>query len=167
MDKDLLYEIIAKIGGEEAVKLAKELQVKKQATEDDLSKATGIKLNDVRKILFRLNCFSLAASESIQDEKTGWMIFYWKLQAERLDSIIRTQKRKILDRLQTRLEFEKNHDFYICKNNNCGKFPFEEVVESIFRCPKCGGELDHFDNSEVIATLESKLAALQEEVKSE
>jgi len=167
MGKDLLYEVITKIGGEAAVKLAKELQSRKQATEDDLSKATGIKLSEVRKILFRLNCFSLATSESIQDKKTGWLIFFWRLHAERLDSLIRTQKRRILEKIEARLEFEKSHDFYYCKNDHCGKFPFEEVVESIFRCPKCGGELVHFDNSEVITILESKLNALRDEVKRE
>ena len=167
MGKDLLYEVITKIGGDDAAKLAKELRARKQATEDDLSKATGIKLSDLRKILFKLNCFSLTTSESTQDKKTGWLIFFWRLQAERLDSIIRTQKRRILEKIGARLEFEKNHDFYYCKNDHCGKFPFEEVVESIFRCPKCGGELVHFDNSEVIATLESKLNALREEVKRE
>ncbi len=167
MDKDLLYDVILKIGGEDAVKLAKELQGRKQATEDDLSKATGIKLNDVRKILFKVHCFSLVTSESIQDNKTGWLIFYWRLQADRLESLIRTQKRRILEKIEARLDFEKNHDFYYCKNNHCGKFPFEEVVESIFHCPKCGGELVHFDNSRVVATLESKLNALLEEVKRE
>ncbi|RLI04920.1 transcription factor, partial [Candidatus Bathyarchaeota archaeon] len=106
-------------------------------------------------------------SESVQDKKTGWLIFYWRIQEDQLKSVIRAQKRRILEKLQVRLEFEKEHDFFYCNDNHCGRYTFEEAMENIFRCPKCGGPLQHFDNSKTIEMLEKKIKELKEELENE
>ncbi|MEM3736810.1 MAG: transcription factor [Candidatus Bathyarchaeia archaeon] len=166
VDESLLYRVVSRFG-EDAVKIMKELMAKGKATEDELARATGVKLNDIRRILFKLSNFSLTFTESIQDEKTGWIIFYWKPQPERLDTVVKTQKRRILDKLNARLEYEKSHDFYYCKSNDCQRLTFEEAMESIFRCPKCGRNLEHFDNTKILETLTKTINMLKEEIESE
>lgn len=167
MDEALLYKVVSKIGGADAVKLVKQLKKMGKATEEDLAKTTEIKLNELRKKLFKLHSFSLVTSESVQDEKSGWLIFYWRLQEDQLESIIRAQKKRILEKLEARLEFEKNHDFFHCAQSNCGRYTFEEALEHLFKCPKCGGNLEHYDNARVIETLEHKIKQLKEEVERE
>ena len=168
MSNSLLRLVASKIGGEVAVKLVSELKKRGKATEDELAKNTNIKLNELRKTLFRLQKFSIITPEVVHDKNSGWMIFYWRLREDRLESIIRTQKRKVLEKLKERLEYERSHDFYVCVNKKCGgRFTFEEAMEYVFRCPNCGGPLEHFDNSQIIRVLEEKIAKLEEEIESE
>mgnify|MGYP000032268913 FL=1 len=124
-------------------------------------------MNEIRKILIRLHNFSLVTSESIQDSQSGWLIFYWRLQEDQLQSIIKAQKRRILEKLKARLEFEKTHDFFFCNDKHCGRYTFEEAVENFFKCPSCGGSLQHFDNSKVVEFLEKKVESLKEELEHE
>jgi transcription initiation factor TFIIE subunit alpha len=167
MGESLLYRVVSKIGGDDAVKIVSELKKRGKATEEDLAKATGIRLNEIRKILIRLHNFSLVTSESIQDSQSGWLIFYWRLQEDQLQSIIKAQKRRILEKLKARLEFEKTHDFFFCNDKHCGRYTFEEAVENFFKCPSCGGSLQHFDNSKVVEFLEKKVESLKEELEHE
>jgi len=167
LDEDLILKAVTKIGGEDAKKIVKFLLEKGKATEDEITKATEVKLNEIRKILFKLHGFNLAVSQSIQDKKTGWLIFYWRVQPEQHESVIRTQKRRILERLKTRSQYEQEHDFYYCFNETCRKLTFEEAMESIFKCPTCGKTLQHFDNAEVIERLSERVNALKNELDTE
>ncbi|MFH1327280.1 MAG: transcription factor [Candidatus Bathyarchaeota archaeon] len=166
-DKHLLCKVVEKIGGENAVKIVEVLLDKTKATEDELARGTGIKLNEIRKILFKLNSFSLAFSESLQDKKTGWLIFTWRVRLDQLDMVIKNQKSRILAKLKTRFEYEVSHDFYTCNNNGCEKLAFEDAVESIFKCPKCGKSLEHFDNTKVVENLNNVVKSLAKELDSE
>ncbi len=166
VDEAVLYKVVSRFG-DDAVKIVKELMARGRATEDELNRATGVKLNEIRKILFKLHNFSLAFSESIQDEKSGWLIFYWRIQLNRLDTVITTQKRRILEKLEARLEYERAHDFYYCNNDDCQRLTFEEAMESIFKCPKCGKSLEHFDNTQIIDLLTKTINSLREEMESE
>lgn len=166
VDEALLYQVVSRFG-DDAVNIVKELMAKGKATEDELSRATGVKLNEIRKILFKLHNFSLAFSESVQDEKTGWLIFYWRIQSSRLDTVVKTQKRRILKKLEVRLDYEKSHDFYYCDGNDYTRLTFEEAMESIFKCPKCGKSLEHFDNTQIVTMLTETINSLREEMESE
>ncbi|RLI05816.1 transcription factor, partial [Candidatus Bathyarchaeota archaeon] len=68
MEDRLLQKVALKIGGEEAIKIVEELKKKGKLTEEELAKATNIKLSDIRKILFKLHNFSLVTSEGVQDK---------------------------------------------------------------------------------------------------
>ncbi|RLI27352.1 MAG: transcription factor [Candidatus Hecatellales archaeon] len=167
-DGEILRLVASKIGGEVAVKLVSELKKRGRATEDDLAKNTNIKLNELRKTLFTLQKFSIITPEIVQDKGSGWMIFYWRLREDQLESIIRTQKRRVLEKLRERLEYEREHDFYVCVNPRCGvRYTFEEAMERMFRCSKCGSPLEHYDNTQIIAVLEDKIAKLEAEIKRE
>lgn len=167
MNKDLIFRAVEIIGGEDAVKVAKDIIEKGKATEDELTKDTGVKLPDLRKIMFKLKNFSLVTSESIQDKATGWLIFYWRLRPDQVEGVIKTQKRRAIDKLKIRLEFEKSHDFYHCQSEGCNKVSFEVAMDTIFRCPKCGNRLMHFENSTSIEALTSKIELLQKELDNE
>ncbi len=167
-NRDILLLIADKIGGDVAVKIVSELEKRNMATEDEIAKNTGLNLIEIRKNLFKLRNFSIVASEIVQDRNTGWSIFYWKLRSDQLESIIRSQKRRVLEKLKERLEYEKNHDFYRCVNEKCGKrYTFEEAMEHLFKCPACRSPMEHYDNSHIVKILEQKIAELEEEIKHE
>lgn len=159
-----LMKVAEALGEEEAVKLIEILKNCEEITDDEIANKTGIRLNNVRKILCKLYNHSLVSLRRTRDPKTGWFIFHWKLQPDQLEGFILSQKRRVYEKLNIRLEYEKNHDFYYCYTPGCRRVPFEEAVELVFRCPTCGKPLMHYNNEKIIHVLTKKLEQLRKEL---
>jgi transcription initiation factor TFIIE subunit alpha len=164
VDDKTLNKVAEVFGNEDAVKVMGVLKGADEITDDEIANKTGIRLNSVRKILYKLYDHSLVALRRSRDENTGWFIFHWKLQPDQLEGFILNQKRRVLEKLQIRLDYEKGHDFYYCGSPKCQRIPFEDAVESVFRCPSCTNALVHFDNQHIIKALESKVEQLRKEL---
>ena len=164
INDEVLYTIAKIIGGDEAVAIVKEMKNGEEFTVEDLALKTGIRVNDVRKVIYKLYNHSLVASRRFRNPETGWFVFQWKLQPELVEGFVQSMKQKILKKLRIRLEYERGHEFYHCGNPNCPKVSFEEAMELVFRCPKCGGFLRPYDNRPVIEALEKKVRELEEEL---
>jgi len=164
IDDETLNKVAEVFGSEDAVKVVNVLKGVAETTDDEIANKTGIRLNFVRKILYRLYDHSLVGLRRSRDETTGWFIFHWRLQPDQLEGFILNQKRRILEKLQARLDYEKGHDFYYCGEPKCRRIPFEEAVELVFRCPSCGKPLMHFDNLHLIDALAEKLEQLRKEL---
>lgn len=161
---DVLFKVAEILGGEEAVEIVDVLSKVDETTDEEIVAKTEIRLNDVRKILYRLYDHSLVGLRRTRDKNTGWFIFHWKLQPDQLDGFVLNQKRKILDKLEARLEYEKNHDFYYCYTPGCKRVPFEDAMELVFRCPICDKPMRHFDNGKIIDFLSKKVEELRKEL---
>jgi transcription initiation factor TFIIE subunit alpha len=164
IDDAALMRIAEALGEEEAIKLIESLKNSEETTDDEIANKTGIRLNSVRKILYKLYDHSLVSLRRTRDPKTGWFIFHWKLQPDQLEGFILSQKRRVLEKLDIRLEYEKNHDFYYCHTPGCRKIPFEDAVEVVFKCPTCGKSLMHFENRKIVETLAKKVEQLRKEL---
>jgi len=160
---DTMIKVVRVISGEDAVKIIKALSQADEMTEEEIVAKTGVRLNDVRKILYKLYEHSLVGLRRIRDKNTGWFIFYWRIRMDQLEGFIISQKKRILEKLEMRLEYERSHDFYYCYTPGCKRVTFEEATEYIFRCPTCNKPLNHYDNSKIIEALSKKI----EQIKSE
>jgi transcription initiation factor TFIIE subunit alpha len=164
VDDETLVKVAEVLGQEEAIKIIYTLKDAGEVTDDEIANKTGIRLNFVRKILYRLYDHSLVSLRRSRDENTGWFIFHWKLQPDQLEGFITNQKRHVLQKLDARLGYEKNHDFYYCGIPGCRRVPFEEAMELIFRCPTCSKPMMHFDNGKVVEVLSRKVDQLRKEL---
>ncbi|MGQ9565220.1 MAG: transcription factor E [Candidatus Bathyarchaeales archaeon] len=164
VDEETLRKVAEVVGSEEAIKVIEILKDSNEITDDEIANKTEIRLNTVRKILYKLYDHSLVSLRRSRDENTGWFIFHWKLQPDQLEGFILNQKRRVLEKLQTRLDYEKRHDFYYCHTPGCKRVPFEEAMELVFRCPTCTKPLMHFDNSKIIEILNKKVDQLRKEL---
>ncbi|MGB9135202.1 MAG: transcription factor [Candidatus Bathyarchaeia archaeon] len=164
VDDETLMKVAEVLGQEEAIKIIYTLKDAGEVTDDQIATKTGIRLNSVRKILYRLYDHSLVSLRRSRDENTGWFIFHWKLQPDQLEGFITNQKRHVLQKLDTRLGYEKNHDFYYCGTPGCRRLPFEEAVELVFRCPTCNKPMMHFDNGKMVEVLSRKVDQLRKEL---
>jgi transcription initiation factor TFIIE subunit alpha len=164
VDDETLMKVADVLGQEEAVKIIYTLKDAGEVTDDQIANKTEIRLNTVRKILYRLYDHSLVSLRRSRDENTGWFIFHWKLQPDQLEGFITNQKRHVLQKLDTRLSYEKNHDFYFCDTPGCKRVPFEDAVELVFRCPTCNKPLMHFDNGRIVEVLSRKVDQLRKEL---
>jgi len=160
VDDELLFNVASIIGGEEAINVVKILRDKGEATDDEISQATEMRLNDARKALFKLYNHSIVIYNRIRDPNTGWFIFRWKLQPDHIEAYIRSQKMRILGKLESRLKYEQSHTFYSCGTPNCRRLTFEEAMETIFRCPVCQAVLKHSDNTEMKKMLNERIKEL-------
>jgi len=164
VDNETLRKVAEALGGEEAVAVVNVLRVVDETTDDEIASRTGIRLNSVRKILYKLYDHSLVTLRRSRDQTTGWFIFHWRLQPDQLEGFILNQKRRVLEKLETRLDYEKNHDFYYCYTPGCQKIPFKEAMELVFRCPTCNKPMMHFDNGQIIKALTEKVEQLRKEL---
>ncbi len=163
LDEELI-KIANLFGGDEAVTVVKSLKKLGEGTDEIIANDCAIRLNTVRKVLYKLYDHGLVSCTRVRDEKTGWFIFYWRLQPDQLDAFIRSRKKRALDKLKTRLDFERNHTFFVCKTDVDVRVTFEEAMESSFKCGKCGNQLDSSENAEMVSILESKIERLEAEL---
>ena len=153
-------EILIRIAGEHGYQVASAL-VGNEMTDEELAKRTGIRLNLVRKILYDLYDNRVVGYRRIRDENSGWYIYYWRIEPERALEFFDNNKRLLLQKLQERLEQERNVMFFGCVNG-CSKLSFELAAENDFKCPRCGEQLKFFDNSNIIIALERQVESLRQ-----
>ena len=164
VDDETLEKVAEAFGSEEAVRIIDALKEIGETTDDQIATQTGIRLNLVRKILYKLYDHSLVGLRRSRDKNTGWFIFHWRLQLDQLEGFILNQKRRVLEKLETRLRYEQNHDFYYCYTIGCKRIPFEEAMELVFRCPTCNKPLMHFENGKIVSALTKKVEQLRKEL---
>jgi len=164
VDDETLEKVAEAFGSEEAVRIIDALKEIGETTDDQIATQTGIRLNYVRKILYKLYDHSLVGLRRSRDKNTGWFIFHWRLQLDQLEGFILNQKRRVLEKLESRLRYEKNHDFYYCYTIGCKRIPFEDAMELVFRCPTCNKLLMHFENGKIVSALTKKVEQLRKEL---
>ena len=160
VDNETLKKVAA-LFGEDAVIVVEALKGVHEITDNEMAEKTQIRLNMVRKALYRLYDHSLVGLRQSRDEETGWFIFNWRLQPDQLGGFIVNQKRRVLEKLETRLEYEKSHEFYTCETPGCKRFPFEEAFELLFKCSFCNKPMTHLNNDWIIEILARKIEQIK------
>ncbi len=166
-----IEELIAILVGEEAVEVAKILLKHKEIIDEQIIEELGeqMTIKDVRRSLYKLNNLSLARYRRIRDQDTGYFVYWWRLQRKRLKDMIIQRRRKILNVLKQRLQFEKENLYYTCGFNKegCQPMDFELAFEHDFICPVCGKEMDQVDNEDTIEALEEKIHLLEAKIDAD
>lgn len=88
IDDATLARVAQALGEEDAIKMIEILKSSEETTDDEIANKTTIRLNSVRKILYKLYDRSLVSLRRTRDPKTGWFIFHWRLQPEDRKSVV-------------------------------------------------------------------------------
>jgi transcription initiation factor TFIIE subunit alpha len=163
VNDETLMKVVAVLG-EDAVRVVEALKEVREITDNEIADKTQVRLNLVRKALYRLYDHSLVALRLSRDKETGWFIFNWRLQPDQLGGFILTQKRRVLEKLEIRLEYEKSHEFYSCQTLGCKRLPFEEAFELLFKCPVCNKPMIHINNDRIVEILTRKTEQIKVEM---
>ncbi|MCJ7469445.1 transcription factor [Candidatus Bathyarchaeota archaeon] len=164
VDGATLVKVARALGEDDAVTLVDILKDAGEITDDEIANKTSIRLNSIRKILYKLYDHSLVGLRRTRDPKTGWFIFHWRLQPDQLEGFILSQKRQVFEKLDLRLAYEKNHDFYYCYTPGCKRVPFEDAIELVFKCPTCGKPSMHYANERMLNALSKRVEQLRKEL---
>ena len=163
--EDTLVKVAGMLGGEPYIRVARAILNNEDTTDEEIASATGLKINMVRRILYDLFGRSLITGIRVREPKRGWYVYRWRVQRDQVDAFVNSLKRKTLNRLKVRLEFEESHQFYRCKDKTHRRLTFEEAVENLFRCPQCGNPVELVSNEELIKALKWKIKVLEEDIK--
>lgn len=161
----LIKQVVIEFAGEEAFEVVSHLKEDEETTDEEIANETGMRLNAVRKILYKLYDLHLASYRRTRDKQTGWFVYYWILEPERIHDLLREKKNKVLERLNQRLHYETENTFYHCNHDGCPRHTFEEAMANAFKCPTCSNQLVHVDNLQIINWLKKQIRILEEEVK--
>lgn len=164
--EDSFVKIANLIGGEEYLKVARALLNTEDATDEEIASATGLRINIIRKVLYDMFGKALITGIRVKDEKKGWFVYRWRAKQDQVDNFIDNQKKKILDRLQKRLEYEESSEFYHCGNKDCPRNKFDSAVELFFKCSNCGGPLNMVDNTRVKEALRYKINQITDDISA-
>ena len=155
--EDPFIKIATMIGGDEYHKVARSLLKSIDATDEEIASSTGLRINMVRKILYDLFGKSLISGVRVKDEKKGWFVYRWRSRREEVEGFIENQKKKIISRLEHRLNYEGSSEFYHCGNSDCPRVTFEDALETMFKCPQCSKILESKNNERVKDALGLKI----------
>ncbi len=155
--EDPFIKIATMIGGAEYHKVARSLLKSIDATDEEIASSTGLRINMVRKILYDLFGKSLISGVRVKDEKKGWFVYRWRSRREEVEGFIENQKKKIISRLEHRLNYESGSEFYHCGNADCPRTTFEDALETMFKCPMCSKILETKSNDRVKKALTLKI----------
>src|SRR5918912_1069737 len=164
--EDSFIKIAGLIGGEEYIKVARALLNMEDTTDEEIASATGLRINIIRKVLYDMFGKALITGIRVKDEKKGWFVYRWRAKQDQVDNFIANQKKKILERLQKRLEYEESSEFYHCGNKDCPRVKLDYAVEVFFKCNNCNGPLNMVDNTRVKEALRFKINQITEDISS-
>jgi transcription initiation factor TFIIE subunit alpha len=163
----LVQEVLFNIfeGDEKGFEVIEVLLEKGETTEEEIAKELGVKLNVVRKLLYKLYDARLVDYKRWKDEDTNWYSYTWLPTLEKLPYVVKKKLNELIKELEEKLEFEKSNMFFYCPKCNV-RFTFEEAMDYGFACPGCGNMLEEFNNAELIKDLEEQIKFLKNELKN-
>ena len=139
--------------------------LKGKTSDAEIAEGTELKLNRVRKILYKLYDAGVANYKISKDPETNYEIYNWKFDSEKISDIISNKYEDLSNDIEKSLKFEENNMFFACKANG-HRYIFEKASEYNFVCPQCGESLEYKDNTNIIVELLNKKATYQSMGKS-
>ena len=150
------------VGDEGIVVVEKMLEAvpDREVTDEKVAEISGINLNLVRKTLYILYENHLAIYRRERDKDSGWLTYLWKLDLDNSEHMLRNETRKLIKKLERRLEFE-NNEFFVCEAEPPHRILFDYAMEANFVCPVDESPLMHYDNTMEKQALRQRIDALK------
>ena len=134
-------------------------------TDEEIAEKTGIRLNIVRKILYKLYDGGLASYKRYKDPETQWFSYNWQFEPEEVNNTLKKHIHDEIEEYEKILNDEKNNMFFVCPQGH-NRFDFEDASNNDFICPECGEEVIFETNEDFIESLEKKIDSLHEKYDS-
>ena len=155
---------IHKLVGNEGLNIVEKMLDKvpdKEVTDEKIAELSGINLNLVRKTLYILYENHLALYRRERDKDSGWLTYLWKLDLDNAENMLKNEARKLVKKLERRLEFE-NNEFYICEEEPPHRILFDYAVDANFTCPVDGTPMAYYDNAAEKQALQDRIDRLKQ-----
>lgn len=124
-------------------------------TDEEISEEIELRLNIVRRILYKLYDAGIASYKRSKDPETQWYTYSWKFDTEKVIETISEKYEQSSKEIEESLAYEEENMFFTCING-C-RYNFEEAAELNFTCPECDSTLEYHDNSSLIDELKDQM----------
>ncbi|MFB3763785.1 MAG: transcription factor E [Methanotrichaceae archaeon] len=155
VEEEIQRAYLNKLVGEDGLRIVENIP-RDEITDERLAEMTGISLNTVRRTLYLLYEHRLAVYRRKRDPDSGWLTYLWQLCPENFDKALQSEAKRLVRKLEERLDYEKNNIFYAC-TDGCARFIFDEASEANFICPFCQSALEYMENAKVVETIERQI----------
>jgi len=167
LNNEAIRGYIRKLVGDDGIMIVEKMLDKvpdKEVTDENVQEISGINLNLVRKTLYILYENHLALYRRERDKDSGWLTYLWKLDLDNTENMLRNETRKLIKKLERRLEFE-NNEFYVCEDDAHHRILFDYAMDSNFTCPVDGSPMVYYDNSVEKRALQDRIDNLKAAMK--
>lgn len=161
-ERQTLLDMVEDVAGPEVRKVAILLMDQDdEVTDEIIAEELDVKLDEVRKALYKLLDLEIATFRRMRDKNTGWFIYFWKLHPERITEVVIKKQKAVHFKILERLQYEQENMFFSCGSKSCYRKTFAEAMELDFVCDKCDERLVDFDNAKIIHVLELKAQEIE------
>jgi transcription initiation factor TFIIE subunit alpha len=171
MHSESIFKILTELGldvTEGTEQIIRVLEKEEIINENDLADDLGVKINDIRKALYKLGSLGFVTYSKEKDvNKKWWYVYNWQLDKvkihrkyiQHLKGILHTKERQLLDEQKYEFQCRK------CKR----KYTYEDAMEQDFICKNddCSGVVRQVTNSRLISQLSKDIAELLATIKIE
>lgn len=163
LSNKLVEDVVSSVAGQDVLPLVQLLKNKKNVSEFKLAETLKLEINTTRNMLYRLYHVNLVSFIRRKDKKKGWYIYYWTFKIKQIKHLAITLKKDKLEKLQDRLEREKESSFFMCPNS-CMRLDFEKAMGFDFKCPECAELMQQEANEDKITAIEDEIKAIKKEL---
>lgn len=164
LETKALRGYIHKLVGDEGIEIVENMLDKvpdKETTDEKVAEFSGINLNLVRKTLYIIYENHLAEYRRERDKDSGWLTYLWKLDLDNAENMLKNETRKLIKKLERRLDFE-NNEFYVCSEQPPHRLLFDYAMDSNFTCPIDGSPMAYYDNDTEKQALQDRIDKLKQ-----
>ncbi len=159
-----IEDMIADIGGKEALPIYRLLKNKENVNEFNLAGKLKITINQIRNIIYKFEQYNLVSSSRKKDRKKGWYIYFFTFNQKQAEEVVLQFKRKRVEILKKQLDRESKHEFYSCPNK-CIRVTIESAMEHNFICFECGSLLEPDDKEKNIFRINKQIKESEVDLK--
>lgn len=155
-----LVTLVEELAGQNGAAIVKSIG-DEAVTDDKIEKGSGLKIAEIRSVLNHLHSYGLVEYSKEKNMQTGWFTYTWKINSNRALSNFLAMKQNEYRQLKSKLQTQDGAQIYAC-GAGCVKMPFDEALETQFKCPSCAKKLNFVDFQEELTHLETKINALNQ-----
>jgi len=159
----LLKELVIQVSGKNTEVLVDILKSEKPVNEFKIADKLKLTINQARNILYKLYNQGIVAFVRKKDEKKGWYIYSWSLNAPKALERLKLMKEKEMNTFQHLLANRENKRMYKCPND-CMEVNEESAMLHQFTCPECGSVLNLESTEGLAKELKGKIEKAKREI---
>ncbi len=161
LNDPLVQELLNEVINEEENMPIVECLINGTNKDEEIAEKTEIKLNIVRKVLYKLYDAGLASYKRSKDPETQWYTYTWKFDSDEVSKQIETNSEKMITNLEKVLDVEENNMFFVCPAGH-SRYDFDDASGKGFLCPECGNEIVFEDNENIIKRIKEEITSYKE-----
>ncbi len=164
-NKLIKEELVRNIGEDGLILIEILFNAKKFVSEFTLAEHSGIYVNTVRSLLYKLYEYKIVTYSRKREKNRGWYIYSWKLFPSKLVAHVIKKLRDEISSLKKEYHNKPHDEYFYCKDCDI-KLSFTEAMEYNFACPNCFKQMELTSPKKENKQIKQRIKELEEEIKT-